>query len=246
MLHVDPVNKRMTARMPADTCPNPTSIGLDLLELGSTVQLQCQSKLDLDNTKTMPLRNWWTAVSRRRIFACFISIAAAMARIMTRRKVSPCNAPSIFVGVFTAAGSSAKYVARRNAIRSTWLRDVDPSCNCCTIIRFVVGRSNRGNEQDWQNEIQTHRREFMELDILDSYENLTNKTIAFFTRIGAMRPYEYVLKIDDDQFLSQSHLMKAAIQWSTMGADYVGCMTTGGEVHTDPRECCVGRSLLSL
>lgn len=55
----------------------------------------------------------------------------------------------------------------------------------------------------------------------------------FFRHVmGLPQNYEYVLKVDDDMFVSLGHLSEAVEQWSGMQADYVGCMLHGRVFRT--------------
>lgn len=161
-------------------------------------------------------------------------VATIVAGIIVRRRgsgystVPACKTPEIYVGVFTAPGTDDIYASRRRAIRSAWFPDSSSatflSCHQGMTIRFVVGStSDSTKDLSWKKELRAHK-DFLVLDVLDSYRNLAAKTIAFFTKVLDSGPYEYVLKIDDDLFLAPLRLSKAVAQWRHMGVGYIGCM----------------------
>jgi galactosylxylosylprotein 3-beta-galactosyltransferase len=96
-------------------------------------------------------------------------------------------------------------------------------------IRFVVGNGVATDDpvalKAWHAELKAHD-DFLQLDALDTYLAMTGKTNKMYRHVMNLpQNYEYLVKIDDDMYLSLSHLSKAVEQWSDMAADYVGCMT---------------------
>lgn len=102
-------------------------------------------------------------------------------------------------------------------------------------IRFVVGSGALTNDTDarkaWHAELDAYD-DFLKLDVLDTYPAMTGKTAKMFRHVMSLpQDYEYVVKVDDDMFLSPMHLAKAVEQWADMKADYVGCMTNPGTIY---------------
>lgn len=64
----------------------------------------------------------------------------------------------------------------------------------------------------------------------DCYNCLPEKTLSFLLTVRERYDVKWVLKIDDDVFLSPERLLNVVQQWTAVGADYVGCMKNGG-VH---------------
>lgn len=159
--------------------------------------------------------------------AASLIITCALLRAIACFSARKCRGSRILVGVFTSAGAEPTYVARRTALLATWFPQQvaadSLSCEQGITVRFVVGRPT-GHGIDWKQELDSGRENFMVLDIVESYHNLAAKTAAFFRAAAQMGRFDYVLKVDDDVFLSTQRLDKAVDQWSKMEADYVGCM----------------------
>jgi hypothetical protein len=64
----------------------------------------------------------------------------------------------------------------------------------------------------------------------ECYTCLSDKTLAFLLTVHHKFDVKWVMKIDDDVFLAPERLPHIIPQWDAVGADYVGCMKTGG-VH---------------
>lgn len=56
---------------------------------------------------------------------------------------------------------------------------------------------------------------------------MIEKTLAFYRAAYARYDARWVIKADDDVYLSPLRLTAAAAQWDRMGAEYVGCMKNG-------------------
>lgn len=150
-----------------------------------------------------------------------------------------CMTPKIFVGVFTDGSGVAKYAARRAALRASWFPNTtqalqDIECTHGITLRFVVGNGEITNDTHaldaWHAELKAHD-DFMRLDVLDTYLAMTGKTTKMFRHVLSLpEKYEYVVKVDDDMFVSLAHLSKAIEQWADMNVDYVGCMIKPGNI----------------
>ena len=68
----------------------------------------------------------------------------------------------------------------------------------------------------------------------ECYTCLPQKTLAFLEMVAHNYYADWVIKMDDDVYLSYHRLRLAIMQWSRMHADYVGCMKHG-IVHGDPK-----------
>ena len=67
----------------------------------------------------------------------------------------------------------------------------------------------------------------------ECYTCLPQKTLAFFAMVAARYEARWVVKMDDDVYLSPRRLLLAMKQWGRMAAEYIGCMKHG-HVHHDP------------
>jgi hypothetical protein len=169
---------------------------------------------------------------------CLCHIFMAYGRVET---IDNCTKPRIFVGVFTDGGGVPEYARRRAALRASWFPNTTEAlkhveCMYGMTIRFVVGHSPLTNDtravNAWHDELSTYD-DFLKLDVLDTYLAMTGKTSQMFRHVFSLGPkYEYAVKVDDDMFVSLSHLAKAVDQWADMNADYVGCMKNPGYIFT--------------
>lgn len=182
--------------------------------------------------------------------ACAVLVVlAALSRLLSIfpspiQLKTQCQPGTVFIGVFSGIGPS--YSKRRELLRATWFPDANNvehfECVLGLAFKFVVGRPsiNVGkamSQSDFsalQHEFE--RDDYMVLDVTDSYRNLPAKTAAFFQTVIGIGPFQYVLKIDDDMFLSPPHLAVAAHQWYRMQAGYIGCMHKPDNVFTSPGE----------
>ncbi|BFZ23847.1 hypothetical protein BsWGS_26886 [Bradybaena similaris] len=96
--------------------------------------------------------------------------------------------------------SSPGNINERNAIRETWLIGIDESL---VMFRFVVGTAALNNVQSSQ--LAQEESVYMDMlllnNVIDSYEELTNKIMQAFIWVDKHVNYQYVLKIDDDSFV---------------------------------------------
>lgn len=168
-----------------------------------------------------------------------------------RELASLCVKPHIFVGVFTDGSGTAKYAQRRSALRTTWFPNTTDAlkrveCTYGITIRFVVGSGVMTNDTNalkaWHDEMDAYE-DFLKLDVLDTYRAMTGKTAEMFRHVMSLpQNYEYVVKVDDDMFVSLNHLAKAVNQWADMKVDYVGCMTNPGKIYRTEGEATLGIS----
>jgi hypothetical protein len=171
---------------------------------------------------------------------CIISFTNRSMHHARLKTISMCANRRIFVGVFTDGGGVEKYATRRAAMRASWFPNTTEAlqrveCKYGMTIRFVVGYSPLTNDtravKKWREELAAHD-DFLKLDALDTYRAMTGKTAKMFRHVSSLgQKYEYVVKVDDDMFVSLSHLAKAVDQWADMKADYVGCMTNPGNIY---------------
>ncbi|KAL6754243.1 galactosyltransferase-domain-containing protein [Haematococcus lacustris] len=130
---------------------------------------------------------------------------------------------------------------RRAALRSSWFpagphqrRQLRAQLGIA--LRFVVGVvAEPGAEAQLAAE-QVLYGDILRLpDIKEGYHGLAAKTRAFFALVAALYPAapaaspgpRWVVKVDDDVWLSPARLRAASLQWSRMAAGYVGCMKHG-------------------
>ncbi|XP_060077897.1 beta-1,3-galactosyltransferase 1-like [Ylistrum balloti] len=99
-------------------------------------------------------------------------------------------------------------IAQRTALRKTWLSDVRTSKNQTYI--FVTGRGPQSENVHIENMIRENNeyKDILLVDFLDSYSNLTYKTVMAFKWITRRCPQtEFVMKVDDDVWVHKPILM---------------------------------------
>ncbi|CAG2205948.1 B3GALT1 [Mytilus edulis] len=105
----------------------------------------------------------------------------------------------LFILIFSSPG----HYNKRQAIRETWLSNV----NKFTRYTFVTAYSKRFNES-LGIEIQ-EKKDIVQFDFIDTYKNLTYKTMSSFNWIIKVCPQaSYVLKVDDDNWLNTKSLLE--------------------------------------
>lgn len=172
--------------------------------------------------------------------ACIVLLAPAFLKDVKFDGSRACKKPRIFAGVFTGAGGAPKYADRRAMLRASWFpntkRDLERlECMYGVTLRFVVGRltDDAQYHKEWNEEVRAHG-DFLELNVIDGYHNLTAKSTEYFHHVLSLpQEYEYAVKVDDDMFVSPSHLVKAVDQWANMKVDYAGCMVNPGPIFKE-------------
>jgi hypothetical protein len=69
----------------------------------------------------------------------------------------------------------------------------------------------------------------------DCYSCLTKKVLGFFLAVHNEFTADWVVKVDDDVYMSPQRLPLAVQQWDQMGAGYVGCFQHG-DVFSEARD----------
>lgn len=114
--------------------------------------------------------------------------------------------------------------AARDAIRETWGRE--------TLVRgrrvitlFVLGRPSTGNPAEQQRKlVQENQRhhDLIQSDFLDSYHNLTIKTMMILEWINTnCAGASYIMKIDSDMYLSVQNLVDLLVRPDTPKQGYM-------------------------
>ncbi|KAH8958419.1 hypothetical protein BDL97_06G023100 [Sphagnum fallax] len=139
------------------------------------------------------------------------------------------------VGIQTGFDS----VLRRNALRETWFPSTPEgilSLEMATglAFRFVIGHSTDGwKMQELDKEIAEHK-DFIRIDVDESYQNLNLKTLAFFKAVYMLFDADFYVKADDDIYLRPDRLATLLAKERPTPRTYLGCMKKG-PVITDPK-----------
>ncbi|XP_033734570.1 beta-1,3-galactosyltransferase 5-like [Pecten maximus] len=100
-------------------------------------------------------------------------------------------------------------VAQRSALRKTWLSDVKTARNQTYI--FVTGNGPKSDDFNMNTLIDENdkHKDILLVDFLDSYANLTYKTIMAFKWVTRRCPQtQFVMKVDDDVWVHKPPLMQ--------------------------------------
>ncbi|XP_020100803.1 probable beta-1,3-galactosyltransferase 2 [Ananas comosus] len=133
------------------------------------------------------------------------------------------------IGINTAFSSRK----RRDSIRSTWMPQGEKRNKLekekGVIVRFVIGHSAiSGGIVDRAIEAEDRKHgDFMRLDHVEGYLELSGKTKAYFATAVSMWDADFYIKVDDDVHVNiatlgnilSKHLLKSRV--------YIGCMKSG-------------------
>ncbi|KAI8103077.1 hypothetical protein M9434_005862 [Picochlorum sp. BPE23] len=151
----------------------------------------------------------------------------------------------VFVGIQSGVTSSGMektdydYADRRSTIRHTWLRTKDAAfqkklADHGIVVKFVMGHAlDEASEEALVRESRMHG-DLLRLDLSETYANLAEKSHAFFKVVMSLYDPTYIVKVDDDVYFKLSRLPSIVQHWTSIGADYIGCMKTG-EIQMDPK-----------
>lgn len=87
--------------------------------------------------------------------------------------------------------------------------------------------------------VRTFRASLNNKQLQECDDCLTEKSLAFFLTVYKHYDAKYIIKVDDDVYLNPSRLLRAAPQWSSMQADYVGCMKSNDVISNPSNKWCV-------
>ncbi len=118
--------------------------------------------------------------------------------------------------------SSRDNFERRQAIRETWGSPKEIMGKNITTV-FLLGETESGTPklQDLQQESATHH-DILQADFLDTYKNLTIKTIVGMKWIHTYCSHaSYFMKTDDDMYISYANIVNNLSAPSTPSTDFV-------------------------
>eukprot|EP00927_Polykrikos_kofoidii_P079176 TRINITY_DN75962_c0_g1_i1.p1 TRINITY_DN75962_c0_g1~~TRINITY_DN75962_c0_g1_i1.p1 ORF type:complete len:358 (+),score=49.72 TRINITY_DN75962_c0_g1_i1:151-1224(+) len=106
----------------------------------------------------------------------------------------------LFVGVYTAPTKDARQ--RREEIRATYWNHPLLKPGGPVEAKFIVGWSTETNEETraLEEDIGQRPTDFLRVDVLETYSNLTRKSMAFLRWFAGHGRAAFVLKMDDDTF----------------------------------------------
>ncbi|XP_021849706.2 beta-1,3-galactosyltransferase 7-like [Spinacia oleracea] len=133
------------------------------------------------------------------------------------------------IGINTAFSSRK----RRDSVRDTWMPTgadlLKLEKERGIIIRFMIGHTATGNgvlDQAIDDENAQHK-DFLRLDHVEGYLELSAKTKAFFCTAYAKWDAEFYVKVDDDIHVNLGMLSATLVRHHLKPRVYVGCMKSG-------------------
>jgi hypothetical protein len=135
----------------------------------------------------------------------------------------------LVVGINTAFSSKR----RRDSLRDTWvprgdkLRRLEKEKG--VVVRFVIGHSaTPGGALDRAVDVEAAATgDFLRLDHVEGYHELSAKTRAYFATAVATWDAEFYVKVDDDVHVNLGMLAARLAKYRARPRVYVGCMKSG-------------------
>ena len=115
---------------------------------------------------------------------------------------------TLFIGIISAPN----YFDKRQLLRETWLRHVnDPHYHRGLIdvvgFGFILGQTSNATIQSQIEEESRKHGDILQVEMDDSYRNLTRKSVAFLNWVNSNCPHvDFALKIDDDCYSNVHNL----------------------------------------
>ncbi|CAK9163934.1 unnamed protein product [Ilex paraguariensis] len=133
------------------------------------------------------------------------------------------------IGINTAFSSRK----RRDSVRATWMPQGDKQKKLeeekGIIIRFVIGHSaTAGGILDRAIEAEDRKHgDFLRLEHIEGYLELSAKTKSFFTTAVALWDADFYVKVDDDVHVNIATLGATLARHLSKPRVYIGCMKSG-------------------
>lgn len=135
----------------------------------------------------------------------------------------------IVMGINTAFSSRK----RRDSVRETWMPQGEKLQQLehekGIVIRFMIGHSATSNsilDRAIDSEEELHN-DFIRLDHVEGYHELSAKTKIFFATAVAKWDAEFYVKVDDDVHVNLGMLAATLAQHRSKPRIYIGCMKSG-------------------
>ncbi|KAM1154706.1 hypothetical protein PS2_036753 [Malus domestica] len=135
----------------------------------------------------------------------------------------------MFIGINTAFNSRK----RRDSVRATWMPQGEDRKKLeeekGIIIRFVIGHSSTAGgilDKAVEAEERVHG-DFLRLDHVEGYLELSAKTKTYFSTAVALWDAEFYIKVDDDVHVNLATLGMILSRHRLKPRVYIGCMKSG-------------------
>lgn len=144
-------------------------------------------------------------------------------------KSEPRKKAFMVIGINTAFSSRK----RRDSIRETWMPRGEKLFQLeqekGIVVRFMIGHSAASNsilDRAIDSEDAQHR-DFLRLEHVEGYHELTAKTKTFFSTAFAKWDAEFYVKVDDDVHVNLGMLAATLARHHSKPRVYIGCMKSG-------------------
>ncbi|KAK4285051.1 hypothetical protein QN277_001797 [Acacia crassicarpa] len=135
----------------------------------------------------------------------------------------------VVIGVNTAFSSRQ----RRESLRQTWmpkgkeLKELEKKKGI--VIRFMIGHSTTpgGILDKAIDEEAAKYKDFLRLDHVEGYHELSSKTRLYFSTVVSLWDAEFYMKVDDDIHLNLGMLLSTLAKYRSTPRVYIGCMKSG-------------------
>ncbi|XP_054814256.1 probable beta-1,3-galactosyltransferase 8 isoform X2 [Prosopis cineraria] len=139
----------------------------------------------------------------------------------------------VVIGINTAFSSKQ----RRDSLRQTWmptgneLKEMEKKKGI--VIRFMIGHSATpgGILDKGIDEEEAQYKDFLRLDHVEGYHELSSKTRLYFSTVVSLWDAEFYMKVDDDIHLNIGMLVSTLAKYRSRPRVYIGCMKSGPVLH---------------
>uniref|UniRef100_A0A2N9FIT9 Hexosyltransferase n=1 Tax=Fagus sylvatica TaxID=28930 RepID=A0A2N9FIT9_FAGSY len=152
-----------------------------------------------------------------------------MSRNMKNVETNPKRKYFMVIGINTAFSSRK----RRESVRATWMPQGEKRKKLeeekGIVIRFVIGRSSTSGgilDKAIEAEEKLHG-DFLRLDHVEGYLELSGKTKTYFSTAVALWDAEFYVKVDDDIHVNIAMLGTTLARHRMKPQVYIGCMKSG-------------------
>ncbi|WOL20041.1 beta-1,3-galactosyltransferase 7 [Canna indica] len=135
----------------------------------------------------------------------------------------------VVIGINTAFSSRK----RRDSVRATWMPQGEKlqqlEHDKGIVVRFMIGHSATANsilDKAIDSEEARHN-DFLRLDHVEGYHELSAKTKIFFSTAVALWDAEFYVKVDDDVHVNLGVLASTLARHRLKPRTYIGCMKSG-------------------
>ncbi|CAM0883892.1 unnamed protein product [Alopecurus aequalis] len=142
----------------------------------------------------------------------------------------PLQKAFVVIGINTAFSSKK----RRDSLRETWVPTGEKLMRLekekGIVIRFVIGRSGKAGGGPADRAIdaeEAENKDFMRLDHVEGYHELSSKTRIYFATAVATWDADFYVKVDDDVHVNLGMLTTRLAKYRARPRVYVGCMKSG-------------------